>query len=101
WKRARARTTGGPRSSASLLRRVAHRYVWVDPRVRRSTQTYRQVNASLREPRHDSRHGTRDTGDFRSRGARTYGGCGRVKMILPALTEAKSPIFRPIKHSLF
>lgn len=25
----------------------------------------------------------------------------RVKMILPALTEAKSPLFRPIKYSLF
>ena len=25
----------------------------------------------------------------------------RVKMILPALTEAKSPYFRPIKYSLF
>src|SRR5215212_8916465 len=25
----------------------------------------------------------------------------RVKMILPALTEAKSPFFRPIKYSLF
>src|SRR5574342_1179524 len=25
----------------------------------------------------------------------------KVKMILPALTEAKSPFFRPIKHSLF
>ncbi|MEZ4837220.1 MAG: hypothetical protein R2873_35350, partial [Caldilineaceae bacterium] len=24
-----------------------------------------------------------------------------VKMILPALTEAKSPFFRPIKYSLF
>src|SRR5438034_10003438 len=34
-------------------------------------------------------------------------GCGegpdlvRVKMILPALTEARSPFFRPIKYSLF
>src|SRR5438034_6406524 len=34
-------------------------------------------------------------------------GCGegpdlvRVKMILPALTEARSPLFRPIKYSLF
>src|SRR5687767_11470292 len=25
----------------------------------------------------------------------------KVKMILPALTEAKSPFFRPIKYSLF
>ena len=25
----------------------------------------------------------------------------RVKMILPALTEAKSPFFRPIEYSLF
>src|SRR3712207_9531642 len=25
----------------------------------------------------------------------------RVKLILPALTEAKSPLFRPIKYSLF
>jgi hypothetical protein len=25
----------------------------------------------------------------------------RVKMILPALTEATSPFFRPIKYSLF
>src|SRR5215203_4545356 len=25
----------------------------------------------------------------------------KVKMILPALTEAKSPLFRPIKYSLF
>src|SRR2546430_12243258 len=25
----------------------------------------------------------------------------RVKMILPALTEATSPLFRPIKYSLF
>ena len=25
----------------------------------------------------------------------------RVKMFLPALTEAKSPFFRPIKYSLF
>jgi len=25
----------------------------------------------------------------------------RVKMILPALTEAKSPYYRPIKYSLF
>ena len=25
----------------------------------------------------------------------------RVKMILPALTEAKSPFWRPIKYSLF
>jgi hypothetical protein len=25
----------------------------------------------------------------------------KVKMILPALTEAKSPYFRPIKYSLF
>jgi len=25
----------------------------------------------------------------------------RVKLILPALTEAKSPFFRPIKYSLF
>jgi len=25
----------------------------------------------------------------------------RVKMILPSLTEAKSPLFRPIKYSLF
>ena len=25
----------------------------------------------------------------------------RIKMILPALTEAKSPFFRPIKYSLF
>jgi len=25
----------------------------------------------------------------------------RVKMILPALTEAKSPFYRPIKYSLF
>ena len=25
----------------------------------------------------------------------------RVKMILPALTEAKSPLFRPVKYSLF
>jgi radical SAM superfamily enzyme YgiQ (UPF0313 family) len=27
--------------------------------------------------------------------------CVRVKLILPALTEAKSPFFRPIKYSLF
>src|SRR5262252_3421087 len=27
--------------------------------------------------------------------------CMRVKMILPALTEATSPLFRPIKYSLF
>jgi radical SAM superfamily enzyme YgiQ (UPF0313 family) len=27
--------------------------------------------------------------------------CMKVKMILPALTEAKSPFFRPIKYSLF
>jgi hypothetical protein len=25
----------------------------------------------------------------------------RVKLILPALTEARSPFFRPIKYSLF
>ena len=25
----------------------------------------------------------------------------KVKMILPALTEAKSPFFRPVKYSLF
>jgi hypothetical protein len=25
----------------------------------------------------------------------------RVKMVLPALTEATSPLFRPIKYSLF
>jgi hypothetical protein len=25
----------------------------------------------------------------------------RVKMILPALTEATSPLFRPVKYSLF
>ena len=25
----------------------------------------------------------------------------KVKMILPALTEARSPLFRPIKYSLF
>ncbi len=25
----------------------------------------------------------------------------KVKLILPALTEAKSPFFRPIKYSLF
>ncbi len=25
----------------------------------------------------------------------------KVKMILPALTEAKSPFWRPIKYSLF
>src|SRR5512138_2026409 len=25
----------------------------------------------------------------------------KIKMILPALTEAKSPFFRPIKYSLF
>ena len=25
----------------------------------------------------------------------------KVKMILPALTEARSPFFRPIKYSLF
>jgi hypothetical protein len=25
----------------------------------------------------------------------------RIKLILPALTEAKSPFFRPIKYSLF
>src|SRR6266545_2953192 len=25
----------------------------------------------------------------------------KVKLILPALTEAKSPLFRPIKYSLF
>jgi hypothetical protein len=25
----------------------------------------------------------------------------RVKFILPALTEAKSPLFRPVKYSLF
>ena len=25
----------------------------------------------------------------------------RVKMILPALTEARSPLFRPVKYSLF
>src|SRR3990172_4508034 len=29
------------------------------------------------------------------------GGAVRVKMILPALTEAKSPFWRPIKYSLF
>src|SRR5207237_368103 len=29
------------------------------------------------------------------------GGRVRVKMILPALTEATSPLFRPIKYSLF
>src|SRR5919106_1012958 len=28
-------------------------------------------------------------------------GSVRVKLILPALTEAKSPLFRPIKYSLF
>lgn len=31
----------------------------------------------------------------------TYRGGMKVKMILPALTEAKSPFFRPIKYSLF
>ena len=25
----------------------------------------------------------------------------KVKMILPALTEAKSPFFRPVKYSMF
>lgn len=25
----------------------------------------------------------------------------KVKMLLPALTEAKSPFFRPVKYSLF
>jgi hypothetical protein len=25
----------------------------------------------------------------------------KIKMILPALTEAKSPFYRPIKYSLF
>jgi hypothetical protein len=25
----------------------------------------------------------------------------KVKMILPALTEATSPLFRPVKYSLF
>ena len=39
----------------------------------------------------------REALDFRVRG----GVAVKVKMILPALTEATSPFFRPIKYSLF
>src|SRR5687767_4182359 len=49
-------------------------------------------------------HGSFTTSAHRATGPCTadfYRRVMRVKMILPALTEATSPLFRPIKYSLF